>query len=485
MMQKHHRVQIPVDRVSAKTSKTKSTLKRKKEPHKEPKHPSPPKKQCTEEPSYLTQNENKTGTDATAVQKRNNTTGPKISSCHDDNKNEETMHATCVINTQHLNSEDQPSAQECRWTSPSSKLQSVLKQASKFKEEHLSNSKLLTVNNVQSSTVISDLSTILNNDLSLTVCDGQSGTVSNGLASTVNNGPSATVRNSAPCSTSTPKPITIIIDENSPDPPSWLTIENCYPDDPEYKLDLYTENKARILQKTTWLSDSEIHAGQMLLKRDFPLVDGLGDPAIKGSLVVPATSDFIQIINTDSHWVCLSTISTTPSPGTVKIFDSMYHNANSTSIEHACRMLMYPGEKVTIVNEKVQRQVGGSDCGLFSLAFATDLCHGIDPTNQKYNQGSLRQHYVSCLENSTMSPFPKTEKRVPFHLGSKKSLVAIYCVCRLPNDKEEYVQCSNGKCKEWYHPKCVKIPDWVRNSNHKWRCNKCKGKANVTSLSRN
>lgn len=90
MMQKHHRVQIPVDRVSAKTSKTKSTLKRKKEPHKEPKHPSPPKKQCTEEPSYLTQNENKTGTDPTAVQKRNNTTGPKISSCHDDNKNEET-----------------------------------------------------------------------------------------------------------------------------------------------------------------------------------------------------------------------------------------------------------------------------------------------------------------------------------------------------------------------------------------------------------
>ena len=117
----------------------------------------------------------------------------------------------------------------------------------------------------------------------------------------------------------------------------------------------------------------------MLLKRDFAFVDGLGDPAINGSLVVPATSDFTQIINTGGHWVCLSTISTTPSPGTVKIFHSMYCNANSTSIEHACRMLMYPGEKVTIVNEKVQRQVGGSDCGLFSLAFATDLCHGIAP----------------------------------------------------------------------------------------------------------
>ena len=35
---------------------------------------------------------------------------------------------------------------------------------------------------------------------------------------------------------------------------------------------------------------------------------------------------------------------------------------------------MCPGSKVTFINEKVQRQVGGSDCGLFSLAFATDLC---------------------------------------------------------------------------------------------------------------
>ena len=99
---------------------------------------------------------------------------------------------------------------------------------------------------------------------------------------------------------------------------------------------------------------------------------------MKGSLVVPATSEFVQILNTGSHWVCLSTISTTPGTGTVKIFDSMYQKPNSIAVEHACRMLMYPGSKVTFINEKVQRQVGGSDCGLFSLAFATDLCHGLE-----------------------------------------------------------------------------------------------------------
>jgi len=102
-----------------------------------------------------------------------------------------------------------------------------------------------------------------------------------------------------------------------------------------------------------WLADSEIHAGQLLLKKHFPYVDGLHDPAIKGSLVVPATSEFVQILNTGSHWVCLSTISTTPGTGTVKIFDSMYQKPNSITVEHACRMLMYPGSKVTFINEKV------------------------------------------------------------------------------------------------------------------------------------
>ena len=103
---------------------------------------------------------------------------------------------------------------------------------------------------------------------------------------------------------------------------------------------------------------------------------------IRGSLVVPATSEFVQILNTGSHWVCLSTISTTPGTGTVKICHSMYQKPNSIAVQHACRMLlMCPGSKVTFINEKVQRQVGGSDCGLFSLAFATDLCHGLDPVH--------------------------------------------------------------------------------------------------------
>ena len=101
-------------------------------------------------------------------------------------------------------------------------------------------------------------------------------------------------------------PTCVLIDENSPDPYSWITVEDCSPEDPAAKINLYIENRTNILKNTHWLTDSEIHAGQMLLKTHFPFVDGLRDPAIKGSLVEPANSEFVQIINTGSHWVCVT-----------------------------------------------------------------------------------------------------------------------------------------------------------------------------------
>ena len=270
----------------------------------------------------------------------------------------------------------------------------------------------------------------------------------------------------------------IVINDDSPDPPLWVKLENCNPDDPESKLILYEASKSSILRKTSWLTDSEIHAGQLLLKKEFPFLDGLNDTSITGSHVVPAKSDFVQIVNTGSHWVCLSSIATTSASGTVRIFDSLYLKPSSIAIEHACRMLMFPGDQVTLVNEKVQRQVGSNDCGLFALAFATDLCNGLDPVNQRYEQGSMRQHYVSCLENGAMVPFPKTTRKVPLHISSKKSSVAIYCVCRMPYDKEEYVQCSY-RCRAWYHTSCVKIPEWAINSGRKWKCGKCRKLQNI------
>ena len=75
----------------------------------------------------------------------------------------------------------------------------------------------------------------------------------------------------------------LVIDDSSPDPKSWLHLQDL--EDPTSTLILYEDSKDHILNKTTWLCDSEIHAGQILLKKKkkFPLVDGLRDPAIVGA----------------------------------------------------------------------------------------------------------------------------------------------------------------------------------------------------------
>ena len=208
----------------------------------------------------------------------------------------------------------------------------------------------------------------------------------------------------------------LVIADSSPDPKSWLHLQD--PEDPTSTLILYEDSKDHILNKTTWLCDSEIHAGQILLKQKFPLVDGLRDPVIVGALVTPAISEFVQIINTGSHWVCLSTIAT--SPGTVKVYDSLYQNVSAVAIDHSCRMLLYTGSTVTFSNERVQKQTNSNDCGLFALAFATDLCHGLDPTVQSYDQDKMRKHYINCLDLHNMVPFPRTSRWVPYHAITKR-----------------------------------------------------------------
>ena len=147
--------------------------------------------------------------------------------------------------------------------------------------------------------------------------------------------------------------------------------------------------------KQTWLCDSEIHAGKLLRKRKVPLVDDLPDPAIAGELVAPQISESIQVINTGNHWVCISTI--VCRPGSIKVYDSLFLRVGQIAILHSCHMLMQVGNSTPFINEKVQKQINTSECSLVALAFATGLCHGLDPVTEAYDQQNMWPHYLRCL----------------------------------------------------------------------------------------
>ena len=83
--------------------------------------------------------------------------------------------------------------------------------------------------------------------------------------------------------------------------------------------------------------------------------------------MTPAVTEFVQITNIGGHWVCLSTIGCTN--GRVKVYDNMGTSPSHTAIISSCQMVFYNGKMMTVSNQKVERQQGASDCGLFAIAF--------------------------------------------------------------------------------------------------------------------
>lgn len=116
---------------------------------------------------------------------------------------------------------------------------------------------------------------------------------------------------------------------------------------------------------------------------------------------------------------------------------------------------------------------GGTDCGLFAIAYATDLCCGNDPSQKEYKQSQMRDHLLTCLQKNHLDPFP-ADARYPSMRVVKSFKIPLYCICRLPDNREEKMgECD--ECKEWFHKSCLSIPQQVFEEDYKkgWRCTKC------------
>lgn len=143
-----------------------------------------------------------------------------------------------------------------------------------------------------------------------------------------------------------------------------------------------------------------------------------------------------------------------------------YSQHSSVLKRQVAVILQTPHTAFELRHVDVQRQVGGADCGLYAIAFATALCFGLDPHSCSFKQAQMRSHLGMCFENQRMSPFPPPDR--PRRLAHKRVLstknVEVYCVCRLPWNKLDrkrgpLVKCHT--CKDWFHQLCVNIPAHV------------------------
>ena len=179
------------------------------------------------------------------------------------------------------------------------------------------------------------------------------------------------------------------------------------------------------------LQDSHINAANSILKNQFPKVSGLYNPQLGVDLTFPPTVDsFIQILHVGgNHWMTVAGGSTQ-----VHVYDSIYSSTQGDTKMQIAAILCSPESSIRLKIHKVQFQKGALDCGLYAIAYATDLVYGNDPASYIYKQEELGAHFLDCIHNNILSPFPKDNA----YPGKPKfEHFEIFCSCRLPDNGEE------------------------------------------------
>lgn len=239
---------------------------------------------------------------------------------------------------------------------------------------------------------------------------------------------------------------------------------------PELGLTKFEKN---ILQSSTdWLNDRIINAAQKLLRKVNPCMPGLQDVVCGRTMSFDVEpGEFLQILHDKhGHWLTISTVGLAHPE--VMIFDSLYPSI-STSVKMQIACLLYTKKpQIKLLFKDVQIQSGGSDCGLFSIAFATAITFGKQPEELVFTQSEMRPHLLHCLESQEMTMFPLKKSRKTAKIPII-DVIPIFCVCRMPEfTNSHWIECST--CKEWYHSNtCVTVSKKYFSTKLPWYCTDC------------
>ena len=237
-------------------------------------------------------------------------------------------------------------------------------------------------------------------------------------------------------------------------------------------VSLTTKHRKMLQSKVEWLDDTIITAAQYLLHKQFPHVGGFQMPTLGARFAMePQAEEFVQILCIrNNHWICVSTVGCEPS--IINVYDSLHGCIDTHTRKLVADLMQSQHKQIEVRYADVQWQSGPNDCGLFSLAFATSICFGVDPTTIAFEQRLLRSHLFDCIQSGKLSMFPErtnTRRPKPF----KKEHISIYCVCRLIDDGTQMIECFS--CLEWFHQSCVRVPEqFLLNKELEWKCLNCK-----------
>ena len=174
-----------------------------------------------------------------------------------------------------------------------------------------------------------------------------------------------------------------------------------------------TQKDREELESNTYLSDKHTFAAQKLLQKQFPKTRGLQDTCLSQTTfesVALHSQDgaVVQIHHTrGNHWVVSAFMD-----GEVLVYDSLYRNIAPDLVKQLKEVykdhLQTDGEteKLRVIMPSLNPQKGGEDCGVFTAAYAYELCCGRDPALLHFDQKQMRKHLKLCFQKEEISRFP-------------------------------------------------------------------------------
>lgn len=95
-------------------------------------------------------------------------------------------------------------------------------------------------------------------------------------------------------------------------------------------------------------------------------------------------------------------------------------------------------------------QKDDKDCGLFAIAYITEILTGGNPERKQYKQRELRGHLIEIMESTCLSKFQSISTK---KVKSKIIMLSAYC-CYMKRGNS-LVGCSKGCENGWFHEECL------------------------------
>ena len=149
------------------------------------------------------------------------------------------------------------------------------------------------------------------------------------------------------------------------------------------------------------------------------------------------------------------------------MYDSAYTAVVGDGKQIIAQLMKTNKETISVNIMDVSKQLGATDCGLYTTAILTCLAHGNDPCIAVFKKEDLRSHLQQILETRQVKEFPSVQRRRRKSRILNTKVFEVHCICRMPDDGSKMVCCDG--CNKWFHATCVEYAD----NTKKWYCSVC------------